>query len=138
MKKFTKVLAVSLIVVLSMMALVACAPNSDPAKARASLDEHEYTNSEAIDKIAAATLKLLVDGVDTVVSGSKVVEDKDGNKKMESVTIVYFYQASQAKDAMEDLKKESDKDKEDESDWVFEQSGKMIYWGTKEGVKAAR
>ena len=139
MKKFAKIAALVMVAVMSLALLVACAPNGDPDKAAAALKKNEYTGGKDSTVIPAALTLLGVKGVDCAVSGSKIVEDKDGNKKGESVTIVYFVNADSANSAWDKVKgyAEDKKDK-DESDWTIEKSGKMIYWGTKAGIKAAR
>lgn len=139
MKKITKILSVALLAVMCLTLLVACAPNSNPDKALAALKEHDYvavkTESSALK---ALTVLLGIDGVECMVSGTGSSEDKDGNTQAEHVTIWYFESSSAAKDAMDKLQSQSDKDNKDkDSDWVFKQFGSMIYYGTKNGVKAA-
>ena len=136
MKKFAKIMAVALVVVLALAALVACAPNSNPDKAVESLKKNGYT---AIKDTALATvLKALgIKGLEAVVSGSKSVEDGD-SKKLETVTIVYFTDSAAAKDAWEKLEDYANKQQGDSKDWTVAQSGAMIYWGTSAAIKAAR
>ncbi len=137
MKKTLKVLAFALTFVLLALALTSCAPKSDPDKALAALKKKEYSAAKDTTIIPAALTLLGVKGVDCVVSGSKSVEDKDGNKDVETVTIVYFTDKSSANDAWDAVKEYAEKDKDDDSDWSVKKSGKMIYWGTSAGIKAA-
>ena len=112
-------------------------PNSDPDKALAALKENGISWASKDSTIKPATLKLLgVDGVDCVVTGTGKIDEKYAH-----ITIIYFYESAQADDAWEKIQEESDKEKEDDedgSDWVCKKSGKMIYYGTKSAVDAAK
>ena len=123
MKKFIRVLALTLVAVMLCASLASCgAPNKDPEKALASLKEEGY-----------AAVK-----VDDYVSGTKIVEE-DGEKKVEHVTIYYYASKDDATAAMEKIQKLSNEKKGENSDWVgATQSGSMIYFGTKAAIKAAK
>ena len=126
MKKFVQFISLALVAVMCVALLASCAPASDPDKAVAALKDAGYT-----------ALKLPALGSATaIVTGTNL----DDNKKTQVVYIRYYASAEDAKTAYESLKDESDKDKKnaDESDWVFAKSGKMVYWGTKDAIKAAR
>lgn len=129
MKKIMGIMALMLVVVMSVALFAACAPNKDPDKAEQSLKKDGYTTTN-IDAV------LGVGGLQTTVTGTKTVEDKDGNKKIESVTIMYYGSAEQANAAYDKVK--SDNKKEDESNWIIGISGSMIYFGTSAAIKAAR
>ena len=135
MKKLTLIVAIVTLVAVCAMVLCACAPAGTADKAVAALDKHGY--SASVDKnIIPAALKLLgVDGIEAVVVGAKSTDDSD-----EAVTIVYFYKADQAKASYNTIKSYAEgKDKNSkDSDWEFAQSGKMIWYGTKAAIKAAR
>ena len=138
MKIFAKILSLSLVAVLLCATLVACAPAKNADDALKALEDNGYTavNSNLVGAagLAAAGIK----GVDSVVTGTKT-EKKDDKTTVETVTIIYFTDADAAKTAEEKVSGQSDKEKKDnESDWVFARSGKMIYFGTKAAVKAAR
>ena len=134
MKKAIKILALSLVLIMSVMVLASCgAPNADPDKAIASLKDNGYSAAKDDTWIPAA-LKLLGADAETVVTGTA---DIDG--KAEHVTIVYFDDADDAKAAWEKVKEYAeDKKEDDDSDWTVAQSGAMIYWGTSAGIKAAK
>ncbi|MBE6529550.1 MAG: hypothetical protein E7680_02970 [Ruminococcaceae bacterium] len=138
MKKTVKILASVLSAILLALAMVACAPKSDPDKAVDALKKNGY---EAVQDttIIPATLKLLTGkNIDTVVSGSKVVKDQDGNRKVESVGIVYFATSEDANNAWDKMREyANEQNKDQNSDWQVKKSGKMIYWGTAAGIKAA-
>lgn len=124
MKKFVRILALTLVAVMLCASLASCgAPNKDPEKALAALKEEGY-----------AAVK-----VGDYVSGTKVVEE-DGEKKIEHVTIYYYDSKDDATAAMEKIQKLADEEKGDnDSDWVSAtQSGNMIYFGTKAAIKAAK
>lgn len=136
MKKITKILSVALLAVMCLTLLVACAPNSDPDKALSALKENGYVAVKD-DSVISTIMSLGLKDLKCIVSGTGSSEDKDGNKQVEHVTIYYFESSSAAKDAMEDVEGLFNKEKDKDSDWVFKQFGSMIYYGTKNGVKAA-
>ncbi len=136
MKKCAKIIALSLVAVLALAVLVACAPNSDPDKAVKALEKNGYTAAKDETIIPAALRLLGVKDIDCVISGTKTEDDKT-----ETVTVIYFGSADAAKDAWDEVQKYAEDKKDDDekdSDWVCKQSGAMIYYGTKAGVKAAR
>ena len=134
MKKAIKILALSLVLIMSVMVLASCgAPNADPDKAIDSLKNHGYSAAKDDTWIPAA-LKLLGADAETVVTGTATIDGK-----AEHVTIVYFDDADDAKAAWEKVKEYAeDKKEDDDSDWTVAQSGAMIYWGTSAGIKAAK
>lgn len=138
MKKFAKIAALALVVVMSLAMLVACAPNSNPDKAIEALKKNGYTAAKDANVVPAALTLVGVKGVDTVISGTKSSGEGD-DAKVDHVTVIYFASADQAKTAWDKVKSyaENDKDSKD-SDWTITQSGKMIYYGTKAGIAAAR
>ena len=140
-KTITKVLALTLVAVMMCAILVSCdAPNADPEKALAALKDNGYTaekiDNEGLGALAIAALSAAgISDVECVVSGTAKIDDK-----LEHVTIIYFEDADAAKAEWEDVQKYIDSSKKDgeESEWVIEKSGNMIYYGTKNGVKAAK
>ncbi len=138
MKKFAKIAALALVVVMSLAMLVACAPNSNPDKAIEALKKNGYTAAKDENVVPAALTLVGVKGVDTVISGTKSTGEGD-KAKVDHVTVIYFASADQAKTAWDKVKSYAEKDKDSkESDWTITQSGKMIYYGTKAGIAAAR
>lgn len=138
MKK--QVLFISAIIVLVMLTtvvLTACSPAADPAKAKEALEKNGYT--VVVDRnIQPAALTLVgIKGVDTVLEATYSKDDQS-----EFLCVLYFTSASAAKDAWDAAKKEAEdekkQDKKDDSDWVVGKSGKLIWYGTKAAVKAAR
>ncbi|MBR7177478.1 MAG: hypothetical protein IKD26_04630 [Clostridia bacterium] len=134
MKKFTKILALALVAIMSLVVFAACAPNADPVKAEAALKENGYT-------VINLPVLLGFKDVDCVVTGSLLVEGEgDEEDKLEHVTIVYFESEEAAEAAwekMQDYAAEEDEDSKD-SDWTIKLSGAMIYYGTSAAIKAAR
>lgn len=138
MKKFAKIAALALVVVMSLAMLVACAPNSNPDKALEALKKNGYTAAKDANVVPAALTLVGVKGVDTVISGTKSSGEGD-DAKVDHVTVIYFASADQAKTAWDKVKSYAEKDKDSkDSDWTITQSGKMIYYGTKAGIAAAR
>ena len=138
MKKFAKIAALALVVVMSLAMLVACAPHSNPDKALEALKKNGYTAAKDANVVPAALTLVGVKGVDTVISGTKSSGEGD-DAKVDHVTVIYFASADQAKAAWDKVKSYAEKDEDSkDSDWTITQSGKMIYYGTKAGIAAAR
>ena len=128
MKKFAKIAALALVVVMSLAMLVACAPNSNPDKALEALKKNGYT---------AVKTGALLDGASSKVSGFKVSSGDDGTKG-DYVVIYYFESSAKAKDSCDKVKSYFEDDQKKYDNMVIEQSGAMIYYGTKDGINAAR
>ncbi len=148
MKKFVKILSLSLVAVMLLAMLASCAPASDPDKADQALDEKGYIVVKDT-KVIPAIYKALGYDLDAVVTGAKTATDKDSNKTIEYITIYYFANKEDAEKAYEKVKSDEKEDKKknqeknadakEASTWVSAtKSGKMIYFGTKQGVKDAR
>ncbi len=122
MKHMTKLLALALVAILCIGMLASCAPASDPEDAKAALEENGYT---------VAALPLNYEGLDTVVYATKGLLSSD------FVAILYFIDSESAEAAFEEVKADNEDEAEDEN-FVLEQSGKMIYYGHKNAIAAAR
>lgn len=140
MKKFVRILSLTLVAVMLCATLASCgAPAKTAADAEAALKEEGYvvvndsTVTPLIFKAAGYELS-------NVVTGSKSVEDKDGNKQLEVVVIYYFADKDNAEKALEKVKENAKEKKDDEAkDWVEPtRSGSMVYFGTKAAIKAAK
>ena len=132
--RFTALLAIIAIICAT---FVSCgAPDSDPSKAVKKLKENNVNWAFVDDYGLPLSLKLFgVEGVDTTVTGTGKIDDKYAH-----ITIVYFHEAKDAKTAYEKVEKYSQKNKgeADDSEWIVKRSGKMVYFGTKEAIKAAK
>ena len=135
-KKIISVISVALVAVVLVAALVACGPASNPDKALSALKDNGYTAAKDDTVVPAA---LTLKGIDCVVSGTNVSDES-----VESVTIVYFTSSDAANEAWSTVRKyateknSSDNKGDPDTDFVINKSGKMIYYGTSAGVKAAR
>ena len=135
-KTIVKILALSLIAVMMCLALVSCGgPNSDPKKAKDSLEDAGYEVLYASNKVEAVFLGGWYDGCEAAIMAS--------NEDDEAVWIWYFEEKEDAEKAWEDgLEKYADElkeeAKEEDVDLVGKQSGKMIYIGTKKAINAAK
>ena len=136
MKTFARILTLALAVALLAVMLVSCAPAKDPDKAVEALKKEEYTVAKDSSGVPAALTLFGVKGVDCVVTGTKTVENKDGEKTTEKVLIVYFTDAGSAKNAVDKVRSYYESEKDAKEDW--KQSGKRVYAGTAAGIKAAR
>ena len=126
MKKFARVLALMLVASMLCVMLVACggSPAAKPEDAKAALEGNGYT----------ATL-VETNGT-TVVTG---VKDED------SVYITYYADQAAADAAYKTLdetytlmKELADELGEDMGDYVYGQDGTMVWYGTSNGVSAAK
>lgn len=132
--KTMKLIALALVLTLSVLTLVSCfAPNANPDKAIAALKDADYKAVEDDTVTPLILAGLGVKDVETVVTGTAVIDDK-----IEHVTIIYFDDAEDAKAAWEKVKEYAEKEDKDEkdTDWTIAKSGKMIWYGTKAAIKA--
>ena len=128
MKKALSIIAVLALVAVLGVALVACVP-SDPDKAEANLEEAGYVvvRADSDDLIAGAALKQ----IDAATSITATNGD-------EGVTILYFEDTDAAKAYYEDAQAQWEKLDDDEKEGMkMGKSGKVVYFGTEAGVKAA-
>ena len=133
MKKFARILSFALVAVMLCATLVACgAPAKDPDDALAALKENGYTAVKDTVASPLALKALGVKNVTSVVSGTKVADDKG-----ESI-IVYFEDKDAAKDSFEKLEEYAEEEKDEDATWVVKQSGAMIYFGTEQAIKDAK
>ena len=128
MKKFTRILALTLVLIMSVALFASCAaPNKDPKKAKEALEKAEYevmfVDGELAD-LAAAFLE--VDKVDAMISATK------GD---DAIEIIYFDDAAAAKEFFDVVKKAA----EDAGTTAkVQRSGNMVYYGTPAAIKAAK
>ncbi len=139
MKKAMKLIALSLVLVLAVLALASCAaPNADPSKAKEALEDNGYSVQKLDGKISTAAISaILGEEVDCVLTAQKLDKEEES---LEVLCVLYFEEAGDADDAWEkaqDYAKDAKDDEVEDSEWVVEKSGKMIWFGTKNAVKAA-
>lgn len=114
MKKFVKVMALAIVVVMSIGLLAACAPK-DAASAKEKMEKAEYvcvTSNTAIKLIAPKAT-------------GGIIATNGAN----TVTALFFESKSDAKDFFT-----NSENKEDRKN--IGQKGKCVYFGTEEAVKA--
>ncbi len=134
-KSIVKILTLALVAVMMCAVLVSCAaPASNPDDAEKALKDNGYTvvriDNSGIGAIGLAVFTAVgIEDIETVITGT------DGD---EAITIFYFEDAEAANEQWEDVQEWSADEKDEDSDWVLKKSGKMIYAGTKEAVKAAK
>lgn len=138
MKNILRFAAVAMVTIMLCLTLASCGgPNADPDDALAALKENGVTWAAKDNTVLPGVYKLLgVDNVECVVSGTGKIDGEYAH-----VTIIYFEEKDDANDAWEKIQKESEDDKkeaDEDSEWVCKKSGKMIYYGTKEAIKAAK
>ena len=138
MKNILRFAAVAMVAIMLCLTLASCGgPNADPDDALAALKENGVTWATKDNTARPATYKLAgIDGVECVVSGIGKIEEEYA-----FIKIIYFETKDDANDAWEKIQDDFEEDKEDskeESNWVCKKSGKMIYYGTKNAIDAAK
>ena len=124
MKKALKLIALSMVLVMAVLALAACGPNSDPEKAKAALEDKGYE-------------VLLID--EGLTGGLEATLSAFNEDSEDGIYIYYFESADDANDAYDDIEKLFELAKEADEDLELElkKSGKMVYYGTKQAIKDA-
>ena len=128
MKKFTRILALTLVLIMSVALFASCAaPNKDPKKAKEALEKAEYEVTFADGELAdlAATI-LGVEKVDAMISATK------GD---DAIEIIYFDDAAAAKEFFDVVKEAAE---EAGTTAKVQRSGNMVYYGTPAAIKAAK
>lgn len=127
-KTLIKIMTFMLVAVMTCTMLASCGgPNADPDKAVEALEKNDYAAEKIDSKIGLLVFSWAGDGLECVVTGL--------DENLEGITIFYYEDAKSAKEAFEAVEKHAS---EEDDDYVLKQSGKMIYVGTKEAVKAAK
>ena len=131
MKRLIKIFSLTLVLVMFIVTLASCAaPNQDPQKAQRALEKKGYEATLIDGAIAANQYK----GCESYIVA------KDESK--DTVLLVYYFRdKSYAKEAWESLNEETAKEALDVSEdtkIVMKNSGKIIYFGIKDAVKAAK
>ncbi len=136
MKRILSAILVCILMVGCVFALASCGgPNKDPEKAKAALEDAEYTVRFSDDE------KVLDDDVEAQI----IAFDKDGNY----ISIIYCADKDAAKDAYEEAEEDIDEMKKElakmlnleegkEIDLELGKSGKIVWAGTKDAIKAAK
>ena len=145
-KRITLITSIVVLALVCAMLFAACAPAADPDTAKKNLKDEGYSATiyDGDGLVIGGTLALFgINNVDKVLAASKYADDT-----FEFLTVLYFDSSKDANDAVEKAKEYAkDKEKEEEKgqkkdegsvEWVFGKSGKMIWFGTKAAVKAAR
>lgn len=133
MKKTLKLTAICVVLAILCVCLVACIP-SDYNKAISNLKDDGYVvaaYAEGDIGFTAATASLTLAGVKNVTAFVT------GIKSNEVISMVYFKDTAAAKDNYAALEKVF-KDEDESKDMVIKRSGKVIYAGTENAIKAVK
>jgi len=125
-----KVLLV-LVVLLSAVLLVSCAPKDQKA-AKEKMEGKGY--DVAVDSVAipAALNFMGVQGIETVLVCSKTVENSDGDSEVLAVTAIYFDTKDNAKKFYEEVSKYAKKNAANNESKI---TGHWIYYGSEKAMK---
>lgn len=130
-KTIIKIMALTLALVMTCAMLASCGgPASTPEKAEEALKKNDYSVQVLDNELTLLAVSAFAGDVEAVVVGASK-DLKDG------VTIFYYADAKAANEAWADVKEAMEKDADEETDLVIKKSGKMIYAGTKDAIKAA-
>ena len=141
MKKFLKAMLAAMLIAITAVTVCSCGVPSDPAKAKENLKKNNYAVSETLATagVKAVTTANYGFAFYDKVKSSLWATNADG----ETVLIVYCVDADSAKKVNEisrkiyDEVKKNDKENDTKTDIRSGMSGKVVYIGTKAGVKAA-
>lgn len=140
MKKVLLVVAVIALISVATMALVGCVP-SDPAKAEANLKDagYEVMVTRASDGTGVKLgLNAVADGCVAMVTAMKATISND-DADFDGVVIYYFNDGAKAKAFYEEQKAEYDELSDEEKEGMkVGKSGKVVYAGSKDAIKAAK
>jgi hypothetical protein len=132
MKKTVRITALALVIVMMAALLASCGgPNADPAKAEEALKNNGYT-AVKIDGALLGLSGYSYKGLNTVVTGVKSLTDPAN-----AVVIFYFDNAESANNAWEAIQADEAPESENDTNYEIAKSGKMIYAGHKDAIKAA-
>ena len=124
MNKIIKGLIALMIACLTTITFIACAVPSNPAKAMAKLEENGYK----VVTVSPSSLGLDFTKIETILVAA------NDNASEETVTIIYYKDAEDAKAKYDELRAEY-RDNDDD-DFKFGRSGKAIYYGHKSAIRA--
>lgn len=141
MKKFLKAMLAAMLIAITAVTVCSCGVPSDPAKAKENLKKNGYAVN---DDIVTAVIKIVA----VVPYGTTFPQNIESslwatNADGETVLIVYCKDADSAKKVNEisrkiyDEVKKKDKENDTKTDIRSGMSGKVVYIGTKAGIKAA-
>ena len=134
MKRILKISALTLAMLMMTLALVSCfGPAADPAKAEAALKENGYAVTMKDGKLVEAVAMLL--GIDDLDAQITAISKEDMD---DFITIYYFETTEAADNAWNKIKEEAEEKNNEDTEVVIKKSGKVIYFGTQNAVKAAR
>ena len=124
MKKIFSLTLIFALAVCCIFVFVSCAkPNSDPQKAKESLEEagYEVVLNEKLNRkgVEASLVAMTLDGKNYLV-------------------VVYYEDKDAANEAWTEAQNEAKQLQEEYENVVCKKSGKMIYYGTREAVKSAK
>ena len=145
-KRITLVTSIVVLALVCAMLFAACAPASNPDTAKDNLKKEGYSATVYDGDGLIVGTALALAGVENV--NKVLVASNYKDNSFEFLTVLYFESSKDANNAVEKAKEHAkDREKEEEKDqkkeegsveWVFGKSGKMIWFGTKAAVKAAR
>ncbi|MBE5742094.1 MAG: hypothetical protein E7360_02100 [Clostridiales bacterium] len=134
MKKFFKSLVAIMLVAMTAIAFTSCGIPSDYKKAEANLKEEGYEVMVLTDAITLGSAEALYG-----LERGDLVASVTGMKDDDGVSIFYCADKDAANTLYDKLKAEFDEaDDEEKEDSDFGKSGKVVWAGTKAGVKAAK
>ena len=130
MKKLFKIATLTLAVVCTAVFFTACTIPSNPKKTRKNLEMEGYTFNTVIELTLKTVMGVLNIKTDDVISATKVEEGE-----VDNVMLVYCTSKDTAKKMEDKIIEELRKEYSGEGEIRYGRNGKVIYFGTEDGVE---
>ena len=130
MKKLFKIATLTLAVVCTAVFFTACMIPSSPKKARKNLEMEGYTFNKTIQVAVTVGLEYLNIETQDVIVATKVEEGE-----IDNVLLVYCTSKSKAKEVETEVVEILRKNYNGEGEIRYGRNGKVIYFGTEDGVE---
>ena len=130
MKKLLKAATLTLAIVCATAFLVACGSPAKPAKTRKNLEMEGYTFNKTIQLAVTVGLEYLNIETQDVIVATKVEEGE-----IDNVLLVYCKSKSKAKEVETEVVEILRKNYNGEGEIRYGRDGKVIYFGTEDGVE---
>jgi hypothetical protein len=130
MKKLLKAATLTLAIVCATAFLVACGIPAKPAKTRKNLEMEGYTFNTVIELALKTAMTVLQVETNDVIVATKIEEGE-----VDNVLLVYCKSKETAKKMEDKIIEELRKEYSGEGEIRYGRDGKVIYFGTEDGVE---
>ena len=130
MKKLLKIATLALAVVCTAVFFTACTIPSNPKKTRKNLEMEGYTFNTVVEVTLKTAMGVLGVKTEDVISATKVEEGE-----IDNVMLVYCTSKDTAKEMEDKIIEKLRKEYSGEGEIRYGRDGKVIYFGTEDGVE---